>query len=365
MSHEIYTLNMKDSMAYVGNTPWHGLGQKLEVGESIETWLEEAGLNWHVDREMVKFTIPGYRDNEVGFSVDNRYVLYRDDNFEPLAIVSDKFKVVQPEEIVRFFSDLVERFGFTLETAGSLDNGKRVWALAKTGKDFTLPGGDKVEGYLLLATAYDGSLSTTAKFTSVRVVCNNTLSLAYYRGSAGALNEVKVRHNSTFNAADVKLDLGMYDQVWADFAEDTKKLAKTKLTQKQIVEYLVSIYHDPNNVDDDGNESWDDVPKRTLHKILDLTLGGRGQDKESAKGTLWGAVNAVTEYIDHDAGRNQDSGLKSAWFGNGDVIKNKAYAKAIELHRDIEGNTVEVEVDVPTGNTTPTTSSKLSDLVDF
>src|SRR3546814_20756798 len=105
-------------------------------------------------------------------------VLYRSDTKAPLAVVSKRFQVVQPGEILEFYRDLTEVGGFELETAGVLRGGRKFWALARTGQSVSLKGRDRVDGYLLLATACDGTLATTAQFTSVRVVCNNTLSIA-------------------------------------------------------------------------------------------------------------------------------------------------------------------------------------------
>jgi phage/plasmid-like protein (TIGR03299 family) len=92
--------------------------------------------------------------------------------------VSQRFQEVQPMEILHFYRDLTEQSGFELETAGVLKGGKKFWALARTGQSSALKGKDVSNGYILLATACDGTLATTAQFTSIRVVCNNTLAIA-------------------------------------------------------------------------------------------------------------------------------------------------------------------------------------------
>jgi len=111
-------------------------------------------------------------------------VLYRSDTKAALSVVSSRYQVVQPKEILEFYRDLTEVSGFELETAGVLKEGRKIWALAKTGQHATLKGNDTINGYLLLATACDGTLATTAQFTSIRVVCNNTLAVALSNGSA-------------------------------------------------------------------------------------------------------------------------------------------------------------------------------------
>lgn len=105
-------------------------------------------------------------------------VLYRSDTLASLSVVSKRYNVVQPHEVLHFYQDLVQAGRFELETAGVLKGGRMLWALAKTGQDMRLNGGDIVKYYLLLATSCDGTLCTTAQFTSLRVVCNNTLQMA-------------------------------------------------------------------------------------------------------------------------------------------------------------------------------------------
>ena len=172
-------------------TPWHGLGNQLSEGEPLEVWLREAGMEWRILRGAVHYPAgSGLQD-----FADHK-VLYRSDNLQPLSVVSKRYQVVQPREVLEFYRDLVEVGGFELDTAGVLKGGRKLWALAKTGQEAVLRGGDRVKAYLLLATACDGTLATTAQFTSVRVVCNNTLQMAV-GDSTGA---VKVPHSTRFDA---------------------------------------------------------------------------------------------------------------------------------------------------------------------
>ncbi len=170
-------MHLVETMAYTGQKPWHGLGNKLPTDQSIEAWKQSAGMDWKIEDSEVRF-ITG--QNGVGMinAFPEQKVLYRSDTKAPLAVVSKRFRVVQPGEILEFYRDLTEVGGFELETAGVLREGRKFWALAKTGQSTLLKGRDRVDGYLLLATACDGTLATTAQFTSVRVVCNNTLAIA-------------------------------------------------------------------------------------------------------------------------------------------------------------------------------------------
>ncbi len=141
-------------------------------------------------------------------------VLYRSDTRATLSVVGNRFKVVQPEEILEFYRDLTEVSGFELETAGVLKGGRKMWALARTGQSGVLKGNDQTNAYLLLATSCDGTMATTAQFTSIRVVCNNTPAVAL-KGSTA--NAVKVKHNTAFDANLVKKQLGISVSVWGDF----------------------------------------------------------------------------------------------------------------------------------------------------
>ena len=178
MSHEI------SSMAYTGATPWHGLGNQLTDQQPIHIWLKEAGMDWSIQQSDVLFNA----DSSVLHirSHSDAKVLYRSDSLEPLSVVSNRYKVVQPKDVLHFYKDLVSAGGFELETAGVLKGGRKLWALAKTGQEARIKGNDRIKAYLLLATSCDGTLCTTAQFTSVRVVCNNTLQLAT-RDSNGAV----------------------------------------------------------------------------------------------------------------------------------------------------------------------------------
>ncbi|MGL5327099.1 MAG: DUF932 domain-containing protein, partial [Aeromonas sp.] len=171
-----------DSMAYTGQTPWHGLGNVLPPQQSLDVWLQAAGMDWTIEQSDVLYQ--GSPDNPVLHTYPDSKVLYRSDTLAPLSVVSQRYNVVQPHEVLHFYQDLVEAGGFELETAGSLKGGRKLWALAKTGQDLILKGGDLVKSYLLLATSCDGTLCTTAQFTSVRVVCNNTLQVAVGNQSA-------------------------------------------------------------------------------------------------------------------------------------------------------------------------------------
>ena len=181
MSHLIET------MAYTGQTPWHQLGHALPKKQSIDVWAQAAGMQWKIQETPVRYLATGDADAVYGEALEfpEQKVLYRSDTNAALSVVSQRYKVVQPQEVLEFYRDLSEVAGFELETAGVLKAGRRFWALARTGKSACLKGNDVVHSYLLLATSCDGTLATMAIPTSVRVVCNNTLAIALQGANAG------------------------------------------------------------------------------------------------------------------------------------------------------------------------------------
>jgi len=311
-----------ENMAYVGATPWHGLGNQLTPQQPIEIWQREAGMDWRINEADVLYSVSAGDGLHLKSNPDNK-VLFRSDTFSPLSVVSKRYKVVQPAEVLEFYRDLVSAGGFELETAGVLKGGKKLWALAKTGQETLLRGGDKVKAYLLLATSCDGTLSTTAQFTSIRVVCNNTLQMAV--GDSGGA--VKVPHSTQFDPQQVKQALGLGLSSWETFVMDMRQLADRKINKFEAMNFLVEVLGDRTlPLADQPNQ-------KALQNVYALFNGsGKGSELASASGTAWGLLNGVTEYVDqHRRARSIDHRLDSAWFGPGAAIKERAFHEAMKL----------------------------------
>jgi phage/plasmid-like protein (TIGR03299 family) len=335
MSHLVYHIGDEQSMAFVGKTPWHGLGQELDPNASIETWATKAHLDWLVASSPVEFNIPGgFRDAKIPQEMLNRKVLYRTDSHDPLSIVGRDYKIVQPIEVLEFYRDLIEVHNFQINTAGSLDDGRRVWALAKMGDGFTLPGNDTVIPYCLLMTSYDTSLATTLMFTSIRVVCNNTLEFAVMASdqSDDSQSVFKVPHTDTFDAASLKLEAGLIDASWHKYSELCAEMSRYTLPGTEATEFFTKCIFD---VDQLRYTPWDELPAPQLKayaNIMEGYLSGRGAEIKAAHNTLWGALNAVTEYVDHHKpAYSQNNRFKAAMNGTGRKLKAKAFKLARKL----------------------------------
>ena len=317
MAHEIDMSNGQANMAYVGETPWHGLGQQLKAGATIEQWRKAAGMNFSIYTSPVQFESPESVGDPMTFNGHN--VLYRSDTKVPLAVVSDKYQVVQPKEVLEFYRDLTAGAGFNLETAGVLKGGKKYWALASMGKEAKILD-DQIKGYLLLGSACDGSMATTAMFTSIRVVCNNTLGFAMNEADNGTAKAVvRINHRTSFDEAKVKAQLGLAANSWDSFLYNVNVWSKTKVNLVQAQAYFDKV---ASYTTTEGEER---VSDRTSKYLMELFAGGgKGSDLKSANGTAWGLINAVTEFVDHHRGRSNDVRIDRAWFGDG--IKTKELA---------------------------------------
>lgn len=315
-------MHLVQTMAYTGEQPWHGLGVRLAPDQPLDVWAQQAGMNWRIETSDVRF-IAGHPFTGSLHAYPEQKVLYRSDTKTPLSVVSKRFKVVQPAEILEFYRDLTEVGGYELETAGVLKEGKKIWALARTNQSVTLKGGDMVNGYLLLASACDGTLATTAQFTSVRVVCNNTLAVAL----GDRTTAVKVPHRSEFDAQVVKQQLGIAIIPWSSFADYIKELADCRVADKTVESFLTRVftYTHPSTEQP--------VNVHAMNKVLELYAGcGKGAGLSSAKGTAWGLLNSVTEYVDHHRrARSQDHRRDAAWFGQGILLKERAWNEALKL----------------------------------
>lgn len=313
--------HLVESMAYVGAMPWHKLGNSLEKGQSLDIWAEQAGLNWEINKSPVLFNKDNEGQSPQG-NFDDKSVLYRSDTGAPLSVVSQRYNVVQPQEILDFYKDLTEISGFELETAGVLKGGKKIWALARTGQSTSLKGNDVTNGYVLLATACDGSMATTAQFTSVRVVCNNTLAVSLFQEKE---NAIKIPHSTRFDAKAVKKSLGISVSAWDDFMYQMKILSERPVSLREARDFYHAVFS--------STQTTGKTNERSMAKAIGLFEGnGRGSQLASAKNTAFGLLNSITEFVDHEKrAKSSDHRIDSAWFGQGASVKSKALNHAFAL----------------------------------
>ena len=345
MSHQI------EQMAYVGETPWHGLGNQLSQHQPLDVWAQQAGMDWRIESSNVSYMAQNERGQSIIMPYEEQRVLYRSDTHAPLSVVSQRFQEVQPKEILEFYRDLTEQSGFELETAGVLKGGKKFWALARTGQSTALKGKDVSNGYILLATACDGTLATTAQFTSIRVVCNNTLAIAL-KGQNTSAGVVKVPHSTKFDADKVKQQLGISVRAWDEHMYEMKQLSQRKVTQYEAAAYFDAVFNNTtmSSIDQEDNiiQFYRDVATqaaqanvkeksepnaKSMSKAMKMFNGqGRGATLPSSKDTAYGLLCSITEFIDHERrAMSTDHRLDSAWFGAGASIKQRGLEQALSM----------------------------------
>jgi|WetSurMetagenome_2_1015567.scaffolds.fasta_scaffold13112_5 phage/plasmid-like protein (TIGR03299 family) len=314
--HELNFINGRASMMYVGTAPWHNLGVKLDQPATAEEAIISAGLDYAVVKKPLQAVI----NKRQHVLVANNFATLRTDTNQVLGVVGERYTVLQNREAFTFFDALTGTGEAIYETAGALGNGERIWILAKLPGYIKVHGKDIVNKYLLLCNSHDGSSLVRAKLTPIRVVCNNTLSLAL-SGTEG----VRIRHTPS---AVEKLEqahklLGLTNQLYDQLDFIFNRMALKRVTDKQLIEYVKKLIPSTDAENQTRTEN-------TRSKILELHESGQGATL--ARGTLWGGYNAVTEFTDHILhSRDQSRRLHSAWFGGGERLKMKAFELASSM----------------------------------
>jgi phage/plasmid-like protein (TIGR03299 family) len=313
MAHNIEMVDGKAQMAYAGEVPWHGLGTRVPGDLTPDQMLEAAGLNWEVSKVPAFAKVAGKNVN-VGWSA-----LVRSTDSKIIDVVSEDWNPVQNSEAFEFFNDFIAEGDMEMHTAGSLCDGKIVWALAKVKDSFELFGGDKVDSYLHFTNFHKYGSSTDVRFTPIRVVCNNTLTLSL---NTKVERMVKISHRREFNGDQTKLMLGVAAEKLAQYKEMAQFLGSKRYSDENVVEYFKRVFPAHEN----AKRSEITKNARTALGILETQPGA-----EYAPGSWWQAFNATTYMTDHLIGRSTDTRMTSAWYGSNKNLKVRALETAIEM----------------------------------
>lgn len=307
MAHEVET------MAYAGETPWHGLGVPVHNDLTPEQMLQKAGLDWTVDKHQTFVEIAGEK-----VPTPSQALVRSSDN-KILTMVSEDWNPVQNHEAFEFFNEFVMEGDMEMHTAGSLKGGTNIWALAKVKESFTILGDDKIEPYLLFSNPHQYGKCIDIRFTAIRVVCNNTLTM-----SLAGQNDLMVRlnHRREFDPEMVKRTLGVARKSLGTYQEAAEFLSSKKFTSDTVVDYLRTIFPAMTKKENDIMSR----PATQAFEVLETQPGA-----EFGKGTWWQAFNAVTYTTDHLLGHSPDTRLQSSWFGGNRQRKLKALETALEF----------------------------------
>ena len=337
--HEIDMSNGRANIVYVGDTPWHKLGTRFTGNETFDQWRVAAGFGWEALTKALSYKAEHAAGHEVDVLLKSHKALVRSDTETVLGVVGKDYKVVQPKQVLEFFRDIVfaSDSRYTMETAGCLFDGRRVWALARTKSEIRIGKNDIIKPFILLGTSFDGTTSTFASYTSVRVVCHNTLSMAV--GTAATNADIRITHAQDFDETAVKSALGLIEGAEAStveaFAETADALSQRPVTDHEMFTYFAELYgpkrEEGQTVEDLKVGDFTKNQKRNIDQLITLFKNGPGAKLDSADGTAWGLVNAVTRFEDHANGANATRRLQSSAFGAGKRRKTQAANAAIAL----------------------------------
>jgi phage/plasmid-like protein (TIGR03299 family) len=319
MAHEIEMKNGQGQMFYVGDAPWHGLGQKLDNPPSIREAIVAAGLDWSVGVKKL-------------VTVDTAQVVpavatYRQSDGRILGVVGTGYKPLQNIEAFEFFNPFLEAGLATLETAGSLRDGQRIWVLAKINRDpLVIKGNDIVNKYVLLSNSHDGTMAVRVGFVPIRVVCQNTLSASISNNSSKL---IRVRHSGKVVENLEKLGeiMNLANAEFEANAEQYRLLASKQINQADLKKYIKVVFNLQDKVLEDGEIQ----ESKILAKVIPLFEVGRGNNLQGIQGTYWAAYNAVIEYMQYYKGKDSAIRMDSTWFGQGAVQNANALEVAISM----------------------------------
>jgi phage/plasmid-like protein (TIGR03299 family) len=322
-------------MFYPGEVPWHGLGVALARPADLDEALKVGGLNWLVDEvDLVTADDP---PSPVG----RRKALVRvdraaGDERRVLGVAHRAFKPIQNRDAGMLFDAIFGQGRHVYHTGGYLGNGEVVWLLAKIDKTLRIAGDDIVQPYALMANSHDGSMAFNIRLTTVRVVCQNTLAVAmkdrlgegFRRAHQGSLVEHAAAAQAFFGAT-----LRQLDSIAASFT----LLSERQCSDAKVREILLALIPDPRKPRGEGRnpglkQAWEkraEAAKAARTKITELRTRGKGSELRGSRGTYWGLLNAVLEYVDHHREVEQ-SRIAYALLGDGMDLKMRAFRKVQE-----------------------------------
>jgi phage/plasmid-like protein (TIGR03299 family) len=352
--HEIDESTGRPAVFVTGQPAWHGLGTVVSEAQTSAEAITLAGLDWTVEKwPLQTYGLDRHGAAQV-LDVEDQYATVRTDTGAVLGVVSGQYRLYQNAEAFSFLDELVGSQLARYETAGALRGGRRVWMLAKLPQELRVGRTeDVIEPYLLLANSHDGSLALRVIPTTVRVVCQNTLNLALSRaGSTG----VVIRHLESLEdrVHEAREHLGLFVDRIERFAEEVNTLASVSLTDGQAKSYFSEVFDLPapgrlldrmlDSQEDRGRfmrelleahaertERQKAADARLLEQLVENYHNGTNTLR-GIEGTAWAAYNAVSQYVDHQGrGSGTDSKLNSIWFGEGNTVKQTAFARALEM----------------------------------
>jgi phage/plasmid-like protein (TIGR03299 family) len=323
-------INERDGQAavmVVREPAWHNLGKVLDHPATAAEAISSAKLDWSVIKQ------PLFAGSDELRGVSDYFAVVREDDWKKdkttvLGIVGKDYTPLQNLEAFQFFDPIVGEKEAVYHTAGALGEGERVWILAKLPSDIRVIGDDITHKYLLLSNSHDGNSAVQIKFTPIRVVCENTLTLALREGPTLRIPHTKdVRERLRMAANLLNAIKIRFSEIEGVFG----RMAKVRMNEQRLTRYFAGVFPDPNGGGDEER-----YERALLQAQRDRAAAeyraemGKGTDLAGVRGTLWAAYNGVTEYIDYERFSNSTAGrqVNAIWFGEGYSAKARAYKVA-------------------------------------
>ena len=302
-----------ESMFYVRETPWHGLGTKVMEAPASEEALKIAGLDWKVIQEPIYTT---EKELIEGFKVN-----VRDTDRRVLGVVSDRYKIVQNQEAFSFTDELLGE-GVRYETAGSLQNGRKVWLLARMPHEYIISG-ERITPYLVFFNAHDGSGAIKAALTPIRVVCQNTLNLAL----STAKRSWSMIHTGNIQGKiqEARDTLFLAEKYMDSLGKEFESLRKKKLSDRQVQEYIEILLPI-----EDGSTPQQIRNMKRLREDLEMRYYD-APDLKDLGNNGYRFVNAVSDFATHGNPLRRTANYKENLFSRtveGNPLIDKAYQMA-------------------------------------
>jgi len=333
MPHELSFTGEDAEMMYVGDTPWHGLGTKLDNTATAVEAIQAAHLDWKVVGSPV-FTCeydPYTPSRPFYTEVPGYQTISRADTSKVFGIMSDRYEIVQNVDAWSFIDGVLGAGGAHYHTAGALREGRVIFILAQLDGTSEIVKGDPVEKYLLLTTSHDGSLALQIHTTPIRVVCGNTHTVALSHGRQYA----SIKHTSAVHLRieEAQKALARGETYFEDYVREARQLSRQYMGSTNMARFTKKLL----GINDANAHKVNSQTEVAQREINELFITGRGQDLPEVRGTAWAAYNAVTEYVDYRSRVQkvgnvtqgslvaQDRRLHRSWYGRGQDIRNHAW----------------------------------------
>lgn len=341
MAHNLEQRDGQTSFAstmHNGQKAWHGLGQYVDQAMTAEDAMRLARMDWDVEKRPLFVEEPDDADPDNPFFTEltGWSAATRTDTGDVLSVVTDSYQIVQNRECFTFFDSIVDRGEAIYETAGVLGRGERIFLTAKLPSDIIVKGdADVVNQYVLLTNSHDGTQALQAGFTSIRVVCNNTLTAAL---NGGLKNAIKLRHTTNIHQmlAEAAEIMGISSKYAAELTEAFNAMAKVKVTDKQLRAYIENVMNPKREqLTKAEREEFSKQFVNQVDSIMEFATCHDTQQTKAAKGTLWGAYNSISGYFGHiKEHKTPTARMTDIMFGAGDQRIKSAYSLAIDAIAD-------------------------------